>query len=269
MTEALSEECAAALTDLFPASEGKHIKDNKSTSASFRPSSTDSKTPPEWTEITLREQVLQLVARLSSRVFLGEEGARNAAWLKITTEYTKTAYIAAYLLRLWPPALRPLVHWFLPPCRTLRRQVKEARQILVGIIDGRRAAKAAARAEGRPAPEYNDAIAWFEQDTEERDSGYDPVVAQLILGQAAIETTTDLLTQTILDIAQHREIVEPLRQEIAQVIHEGGWKKSSLYDMKLVDSVLRESQRLKPLAMSPPPFPLSLLHVPLFSMIRE
>ena len=208
---------------------------------------------PEWRDITLREQVLQLVARLSSRVFLGEEGAHNEAWLKITTEYTKTAYIAAYLLRLWPPILRPIVHWFLPPCRKLRAQVAEARRILLGIIEARRAAKASARAEGRPAPEYNDAIAWFEQDVQERDSRYDPVVAQLILSQAAIETTTDLLTQTILDIAQHQEVVEPLRQEIAQVIREGGWKKSSLYDMKLVDSVLRESQRLKPLAMSKRP----------------
>lgn len=209
---------------------------------------------PDWCDITLREQVLQVVARLSSRVFLGDEGARNEAWLKITTEYTKTAYIAAYLLRLWPSALRPVVHWFLPPCRKLRAQVAEARRILVAIIEARRAAKAAARAGGCPAPEYNDAIAWFEQDVQERDSRYDPVVAQLILSQAAIETTTDLLTQTILDIAQHHEIMGPLRQEITQVIREGGWKKSSLYDMKLVDSVLRESQRLKPLAMSQPFF---------------
>ena len=205
---------------------------------------------PVWSDITLREQVLQLVARLSSRVFLGDEGARNEGWLRITTEYTKTAYIAAYLLRLWPPSLRPIVHWFLPPCRKLRAQVAEARRILLGIIERRRAAKAAAKAGGWPAPEYNDAIAWFEQDVREHDSHYDPVVAQLILAQAAIETTADLLTQTILDIAQHPEIVEPLRHEITQVIQEGGWKKSSLYDMKLVDSVLRESQRLKPLAMS-------------------
>lgn len=153
------------------------------------------------------------------------------------------------------------MHWFLPPCRKLRSQVAEARRIIVRVIEARRAAKAAARAEGQPDPEYNDAIAWFEQEEKGRDSRYDPVVAQLILSQAAIETTTDLLTQTILDIAQHQEIVEPLRQEITQVIREGGWKKSSLYDMKLVDSVLRESQRLKPLAMSKSPSLLQTLHV--------
>ncbi|KAL1636608.1 hypothetical protein SLS58_009731 [Diplodia intermedia] len=53
--------------------------------------------------------------------------------------------------------------------------------------------------------QYNDAVAWFEQDAPEqqRGSDYDPVVAQLILAQAAIETTTDLLTRALLDLAAH------------------------------------------------------------------
>ena len=100
-------------------------------------------------------------------------------------------------------------------------------------------------------PQYNDAIEWFEQDfAATRDGRHDPAVAQLILAQAAIETTTDLLTQVILDLAQHPELIGTLREEVAGSIQEGGWRKSSLYDMKLLDSVLKESQRLKPLAMS-------------------
>ncbi|KKY20492.1 putative cytochrome p450 [Diplodia seriata] len=216
VTEALSGECAAALQELFPASE------------------------EEWTDVSLRDRVLQLVARLSSRVFLGEAGARNAAWQRITAEYTKTAYVAAYVLRLWPARLRPLVHWALPPCRRLRAQVAEAREIVVDMIEARR------RSGGG---QYNDAVAWFEQDRQ-RGSDYDPVVAQLILAQAAIETTTDLLTQALLDLAAHPELAGPLREEVAAVVGKAGWKKSSVYEMKLVDSVLKESQRLKPLAMT-------------------
>ncbi|KAL1614587.1 hypothetical protein SLS54_009652 [Diplodia seriata] len=193
VTEALSGECAAALQELFPASE------------------------EEWTDVSLRDRVLQLVARLSSRVFLGEAGARNAAWQRITAEYTKTAYVAA-----------------------LRAQVAEAREIVVDMIEARR------RSGGG---QYNDAVAWFEQDRQ-RGSDYDPVVAQLILAQAAIETTTDLLTQALLDLAAHPELAGPLREEVAAVVGKAGWKKSSVYEMKLVDSVLKESQRLKPLAMT-------------------
>ncbi|KAI1322177.1 cytochrome P450 [Xylariaceae sp. FL0255] len=221
VTEALSEEAESSLSALFPPSK-------------------------DWTEVDLREKVLQLIARLSSRVFLGMEGPKNDAWIKITTDYTKEAYIAAYILRLWPRRIRPFAQWFLLPCRNLRVQVDKARRIVDDIVARRRESKSS-----ESGNTFNDAIAWFEQDTKDQNGGYDPVVAQLVLAQAAIETTTDLLTQTILDIATYSDVlVEPLRAEIQGVLGEAGWKKSSLYDMKLLDSVLKESQRLKPLAMT-------------------
>ncbi|KAK2016900.1 cytochrome P450 [Colletotrichum eremochloae] len=205
---------------------------------------------PEWHEINLREHVLHIIARLSSRIFLGDEGARNKAWLKITMDYTTNAYIAATLLRMWPKALRPLVHWILPQCRKLRKQVAEARQIVIGIIDRRRKAKAAAEAENRPEPVFNDVIEWFAQDEQEKGSSYDPVVGQLILSQAAIHTTTDLLTQVMLDIALNPDVVGALRDEVKQVIANHGWTRVALAEMRLVDSAIKESQRLKPIAQT-------------------
>lgn len=93
-------------------------------------------------------------------------------------------------------------------------------------------------------------IEWLEQDTKDTTSDYDPVVAQLILSQAAIHTTTDLLTQAILEVAATPEIVEPLRDEINDAVDRLGWSKAAFHEMKLLDSVLKESQRRKPLAMS-------------------
>lgn len=194
--------------------------------------------------------MLQVVARMSSHVFLGKEGARNKAWIKITMEYTTNAYIAAMLLRMWPDALRPLVHWVLPQCRTLRKQVAEARQIVTGIIDRRRREKTAAEADGRSSPVFNDVIEWFAQDEKEAGSDYDPVIGQLILMQAAIHTTTDLLTQTILDIALNPEITDALRREVAKSVRQHGWSKAGLAEMRLLDAAVKESQRLKPIAYS-------------------
>ncbi|WQF87931.1 Putative cytochrome P450 [Colletotrichum destructivum] len=225
VTGALAEECTAALQDHFP-------------------------DVPEWQEINLREHVLLLVARLSSRVFLGEEVTRDSAWIKITTEYTTDAYVAAKILRLWPASLRPVVHWFLPCCIKLRRHVAKARTIIVATIEQRRQAKEAAVKSGSPVPVFNDVIEWLEQDSDEKTSNYDPVVAQLILSQAAIHTTTDLLTQAILEIAANPDIIAPLREEVGQIVGKSGWSKASLYEMKLTDSVLKESQRRKPLAMT-------------------
>ncbi|KAF4778703.1 cytochrome P450 [Colletotrichum scovillei] len=225
VTGALVEECEAALKDHFP----------------------DAK---DWTEINLREHVLKLVARLSSRVFLGEEITRNDDWIKVTTEYTTDAYIAAKILRLWPAKLRPLVHWILPCCIKLRRHVTKARSIIIAAIERRRLVKEAAIKSGKPIPTFNDVIEWLEQDTKDTTSDYDPVVAQLILSQAAIHTTTDLLTQAILEVAATPEIVEPLRDEINDAVDRLGWSKAAFHEMKLLDSVLKESQRRKPLAMT-------------------
>lgn len=203
----------------------------------------------DWTEICLRDHVLLLVARLSSRVFLGDAVAHDNEWIKVTTEYTTDAYIAAKILRLWPKATRPVVHWILPCCIKLRRHVAKARSIIVASIKLRREAKEAARIAGDPPPVFNDVIEWLDQDNQ-KPGDYDPVVAQLILSQAAIHTTTDLLTQSILEIAANTEIIPPLREEVNQVVEKQGWSKAAFYEMKLLDSVIKESQRRKPLAMS-------------------
>ena len=94
----------------------------------------------------------------------------------------------------------------------------------------------------------DDAIDWFERTSNGR--SYDPAMVQLVMSLAAIHTTTDLVCQTLMDIAQHPEILEPLREEISTILKEEGWRKTSLYKMKLLDSVIKESQRMKPIGIS-------------------
>lgn len=63
-----------------------------------------------------------MVARLSSRVFLGEELCRNREWLDITINSTITNMTAAGYVRLFPYFLRPLVNEVLPICRRMRAE---------------------------------------------------------------------------------------------------------------------------------------------------
>jgi hypothetical protein len=48
------------------------------------------------------------------------------------------------------------------------------------------------------------------------------------------------------DLCKNPEIIDDLRQEMVKALSEGGWKKTSLYGMKLLDSVIKESLRIKP-----------------------
>lgn len=107
-------------------------------------------------------------------------------------------------------------------------------------------ARAAALTAGEKIPEFDDAIDWADREAAARGVGYDPAIMQLMLAVAAIHTTTDLVTQFIIDLALNPEFVAPIRQEIVHVLRTTGMKKSALHDMKLLDSALKESQRHKP-----------------------
>ncbi|KAK1035426.1 hypothetical protein LTR74_018885, partial [Friedmanniomyces endolithicus] len=70
--------------------------------------------------------------------------------------------------------------------------------------------------------------------------------AQLGLAISSIHTTTQLLTQTLIDMCMHPALLEPLRKEVTAATEEHGFTTAGLYNMKLLDSVIKETQRLKP-----------------------
>lgn len=175
---------------------------------------------------------------MAFRIFLGEPLCRDEAWLKLATEYATIGWNAANELRDWPATLRPIVHWFLPGCTKARAHVKSARNIITPHIDRRRQLKA----EGH---KFNDAVEWFEEAS--KGLPYDPAIAQLILSLAALHGTTDLICQVMTQIARHPEMIEPLRAEITKVVRAQGLTQNSLQQMKLLDSFIKECQRVKPI----------------------
>ncbi|KAI1819348.1 cytochrome P450 [Xylaria intraflava] len=203
---------------------------------------------PEWKEVSAVHTSIAFVSRLSSRIFLGDELCRNKAWLDTTSQYTVNAMRAAKKLRLFPKFLRPIVHRVLPQSRLVCRLLNECRVIIQDVIDRRRAEKLAAAREGRPIPCPNDAIEWAEAYAE--DVPYDPAVYQIGLSLAAIHTTSDLLSQTLLNLLGQPELIDALRKEMVEVLQNEGLTKMALVDLKLMDSVLKETQRLKPIKMT-------------------
>ncbi|PGH12056.1 hypothetical protein AJ80_06875 [Polytolypa hystricis UAMH7299] len=202
----------------------------------------------EWHSIPLKSTILKIVAQLSSRVFLGDEVCRNPAWLQVTINFTVNAFFAAEELRLWPKFTRPWVAGFLSSVQKIRADLKEARRIIIPVLEKRKAEKQAALKEGKTPERYTDAMEWMEECAKGR--SYDAPVAQLSLSVAAIHTTSDMITQVLYDLCGRDELVDALREEIITVVREEGWKKTTLYKLKLMDSVLKESQRLKPITIT-------------------
>ncbi|KAM0213311.1 hypothetical protein ACHAQI_004354 [Fusarium lateritium] len=147
---------------------------------------------------------------------------------------------------MFPRSLRFIAHCFLPECKKLRHERKEAIKIITPLIQRRRKLRQAAIEAGAPIPVFNDALDWSAQEAEAAGSSFDPVIFQLTLSLLAIHTTYDLLQQTMIDLGRNTQYIEPLRREVVDLLAAEGWKKTTLFKMKLLDSAIKETQRLKP-----------------------
>ncbi|KAL8358943.1 hypothetical protein RB601_008178 [Gaeumannomyces tritici] len=202
---------------------------------------------PGWTETKLSPVVTDIVARLSSRVFLGGETCRNEEWLDVTKNFTLIFNAAMQNMRLYPRWARPLVYYLDPVCKKAHAIYRRAEAIVEPQVAARRKEKAECVAKGLPVPKYNDAIEWADLEHEGSKEAMKPTDFQLMFGFVAIHTTSDLLMQTMLHLAANPDAVEALRREALEVLPIDGWRKTALVNLKLLDSAIKEAQRLKPI----------------------
>ncbi|KAI1843488.1 hypothetical protein JX266_010314 [Neoarthrinium moseri] len=202
----------------------------------------------EWHEIPLKLLAFKIVSQLSSRVFLGEELCRNDDWLQVTVDYTRDSMQAAQDLRLWPRFLRVFAYWYLPRCRAIRDELKTSRTIVEPVLEKRRLQIQERKKQGLDPIRHLDAMQWMEDSSNGRP--YDPSAAQIMMAIAANFSGSDSLSTLMIFLCQEPQLVEDMRKEIISVMTESKWNKSTLYKLRLMDSVLKESQRMKPAAVA-------------------
>ncbi|KAK2594820.1 hypothetical protein QQS21_007448 [Conoideocrella luteorostrata] len=200
----------------------------------------------DWHEISPKNDIHTFVARMSSLVFMGEELCRDQEWIEASSDWIKQGFILRDVMGQYPRFIRPYIHWFMPSCWELRRMLKRVRAALAPHLQRREEIKAECAKDGRVI-KYNDCIEWFSQ---EYKAGYDPAIEQMTLSLVANHTTSDLTVQAMLDIVVRPHLFKPLREEIVRVLGANGLKKTSLYKLKLMDSVLKETQRMKPVMIA-------------------
>ncbi|ELQ32309.1 hypothetical protein OOU_Y34scaffold01193g2 [Pyricularia oryzae Y34] len=190
----------------------------------------------EWKTIPLYESMLSTISQVSIRVFLGPEMSRNKRWVQVNLQYTVVGLGAVSALRRWPRFLLPIIHHFHPQMRATRALIKEAKEILRPVVESRKSKRDGS----------SNSLDWFQEVAAQRGERYNPEVAQLTFSVAAMHSTSDHLTQVLFDLARHQDAVHALRREMVKVIGDEGWTITALNNLKLMDSVLKESQRLKP-----------------------
>ena len=92
-----------------------------------------------------------------------------------------------------------------------------------------------------------DSIEWFRNDTNDAKDRNDPELhplAQLLIGALSVNTTTQLITNSIFNLATQPEYVPILRQEIDDTLREvgGKWTMEGMAQLQKLDSFVKETQ---------------------------
>ncbi|KAI0408280.1 cytochrome P450 monooxygenase [Xylaria palmicola] len=203
--------------------------------------------PTDWREIEISPAIRDVTTRMTSRVLLGEELARDEEWLRIMKNYSVDITAGIIVLSRYPVNLRPYIGWLFPECRRVRDYYSRAQALIAPVWKKREDLKRVALATGQPAPVFNDALEWITQESKGLNCASDVVTFQLVMSLVAISTTTDLIQGVLVDLIQHPDSMQAVRDEIVQILKQSGWKKTSLYNMKLLDSVIKETQRIRPI----------------------
>ncbi|KAJ5993271.1 cytochrome P450 [Penicillium sp. IBT 35674x] len=180
----------------------------------------------------------QIVAQMVARGFLGDDDlCRNPAFLNLMYDFLEDSFIAAHHLRRWPIPMRNFASRFMPSCRKVRAELQEVVKYLEPMLEK----------EDGPDTEMT-ALGWVKEAS--KGSAYDFTTLQLTLALASLDTSNDLLVKTLCDLSDNPSLVDDIRTEIIEVVGEEGLTKSSLQRLYLLDSAMKESQRIRPLGYS-------------------
>ncbi|KAI0804678.1 cytochrome P450 [Irpex lacteus] len=193
----------------------------------------------QWTAIPAMAKLSQIVARVSSRIFVGTPICRNQEYLDVSIAYTLKVAVGGRLLSMFPS-------WFRGIAAKVIASRKQSLAVVlkhVGptIVQRRRNMELYGKDwVERP----NDMLQWL-LDSPDGQAESVPDMAQrlLSLNFASIHTTSMTLTTALYRLAASPAYIQPLREEAAAAISEEGWSKAGMQKMHKADSFIKECQR--------------------------
>ena len=201
----------------------------------------------EWVDLEIYHVLHQVVGRASARVFVGPDLCRNQHWLNTAEGYTNNVFITIVALRLLPFWAKPIVHVCLPSSWKIYYHWWQAKKQLLPLIAKRQKEK-----DLNIGKKEEGLSNFLQMLMDEAGNGPDsnPVtIAKRVLSLtlASNHTTTMALVETLYDLCTYPESIEEIREEVRQAVAEdGGWRKTTLTQMRKLDSFMKESQRVNP-----------------------
>jgi len=194
----------------------------------------------EWTKFDVYPVTTQIVARASSRVFVGIPLCRNPEYLNLSIKYTLDVSQGRDVLSRFPAFLRGIAARFLT---NVPKTVRLTQNHLGPIIEERQ------RKITEYGPDYpgkpKDLLSWTMDAAEGNERSPHKLTSRVLaFNLGAIHSTSLTFTHALLHLAAEPKYLAPLREEVETIVKEDGWSKTAMSKMHKLDSFLKESHRM-------------------------
>lgn len=184
----------------------------------------------DWAPRNVHEMIGRVIAAIGSSVTSGPELSSKPEWNNLLVSYTNDVLQTAILLKPIPPYFRPMVSKIMPSVRRISKHRAIAYEMVIPVLK--------AKDPGYVKP--NDIMQWIANKSiaGEYDCDFEhQAELQLSNGLATLLSSTVACTLALFDLASHTEYIEPLREEIENIIAlNNGLTKEGLAKMDKLDS---------------------------------
>nr|J7FIP8.1 RecName: Full=Cytochrome P450 monooxygenase idtP; AltName: Full=Indole-diterpene biosynthesis cluster protein P; Flags: Precursor [Claviceps paspali]AFO85418.1 P450 monooxygenase [Claviceps paspali] len=207
------------------------------------PSEAGERLQTSWVPINPYDMVLELSTRAAARLFVGEPICRDEVFLKTSAAYSRNIFDTIHVSRSLGHIITPYLGSLIPSVRQFHQQFEYIQNLVLGEIAHRKQ-----HSEDNKADDF---LQWCMELARTKEESTPTALAQRtvgILSMAVVHTSAMATTHLLFDMISNQELREQLRTEQKQVLKQGwmGITQQTMLDMKQLDSVMRESQRINP-----------------------
>ncbi|KAI1791206.1 cytochrome P450 [Ganoderma leucocontextum] len=194
----------------------------------------------DWVEVSVWRSMLNVIARISNRVFVGPPLCRDKEYLELAIDFALDINSDGALISYLPKFMKPFVGHYISG---VRKAVRRTVPLFTPVLKERRANMKEYGEAWSDKP--NDGLQWVLDIAVPKGYNDMSIVERLLfINSGAIHTTSNSLTHALYDLASMPEHIEPLREEVEPIIVAEGWTKNAITRMSKLDSFLKESTRI-------------------------
>lgn len=201
----------------------------------------------DWTPVLTYQFLLKVFSRVTARSLVGPELCDSQEWQDIILGFTNSAFKASHGVRArYHPWTRWMAKYLDEDVKNVYRLRKRAGNLLRPILDARKA-EYKVRTRGSKS-EHDDGIQWLLDAYRSTGSTITPdklAQDEFIITIASIHSSAATALSILYDLMDRPDSLMEIQEEISMVLQQhGGWTRQSLGALRIMDSFMKESQRI-------------------------